>query len=522
MSTEVGDLAGSTVARAQGSNVEPPPERASRRAVLLRYLPLVVVCATLAVVVSRALQQLWDYDLWWHLRLGNDLIAQRSLSAPDWGPLATQTWTPTEPLLEIVAAGLVRAFGLGAVKWLFGIGLAGLVVAAYTSARRIASPWASSLVTIAVMVGCSISLTPRPQLVSFALIAVVINAWFATEKDAHPRWWLIPVTWLWSLVHGLWIVGVAYGTLFVVAGVLSRRWTMRQLLRMVLVPVLSMASVLLNPAGLGVIEAPFTIPGYGHWVAEWGHTQPVGTAAAIAVEVMILEVVGLWILNRKRIPWSRVLLLLTAVFWLYYAYRTVAIAAIVTGPLLAEAIDTMVREVSGRPARPSGIGRPERALLAGWAVTVLVVLAAVVPQTSMQPKYVPTNLDPVLDRLPAGTIVLGNYGIGGWLTWRHPDLHPVIDGLATPYSVAYFDAFHAALDTSRGWQEFVQRTGARATLLSDVFPLVGALEKDGWVEVGQENGYHVLVRPDLARQLGYSRAPSSSGSRGSRDMVATR
>jgi hypothetical protein len=315
------------------------------------------------------------------------------------------------------------------------------------------------------------------------------------------------MTWLWSLVHGLWILGVGYGVLFVVAAAIARRTPPRALLRLSLVPVLSFAVVALNPAGLGVIEAPFTIPGYGKWVAEWGHTEPVGSLAALVLEAMILVTLGLWLMNRRRIPVSRVLLLLTAVVWTYYAYRTVAVAAVVMGPLLAEAIEGAVASIRGEERPVAPVRRHERRLLLTCALATLAVLALVVPQTSMQPKYVPTTLDPVLDRLPAGTVVFNTYGIGGWVTWRHPDLHPVIDGLATPYSTQYFAAFHAALDGKPGWRRFVRSTGATATYMADVFRLPGLLQRHGWVPMAKSEGYVVLVRPKLARELGLPDAP---------------
>jgi hypothetical protein len=461
----------------------------------------------LAVLASRALGRLGDNDLWWHLRLGRDLIHQRSLAAPSWSPLGTQAWAPTEPLWEIVAAWLQAVFGWAAIKWLWGASLLGLAVAVYLCNRRLAAPAAATLSTVAVLLGCSLGLAPRPQLVSFALVALVLGAWLDTEQDLRPRWWLVPLTWLWSLVHGMWIFGVGYGVVFVVALGLGRRVAPRQWLRLALVPVLSAASVLLNPAGLGVIEAPFLNPQLGQWIAEWEHTQPVGTVAALAVEIVVLETVGLWVLNRRRLSWSRVLLLLTAVFWLYYAYRTVAVAAVVMGPLLAEAMQTMLGQARARQRRDHAVApvtRSERRTMWGASAAILVALALAAPHTSMKPEYVPTTLDPVLDRLPAGTVVFNDYGIGGWLRWRHDDLHPVIDGLATPYSATYFDDFHAALDAKPGWRTFVRGTGAEATLLSGAYVLRDVLRRHGWVLMASAEGYQILLRPDLARRLGLS------------------
>ena len=48
------------------------------------------------------------------------------------------------------------------------------------------------------------------------LLAVVLAAWLQTDRDLKPRWWLIPLTFVWSLCHGFWFIGAAYGFLFVV------------------------------------------------------------------------------------------------------------------------------------------------------------------------------------------------------------------------------------------------------------------------------------------------------------------
>ena len=49
---------------------------------VVRWAPLALVCAVLAWMADLAAAPITDPDAWWHLRLGNDLIAQRSLSAP--------------------------------------------------------------------------------------------------------------------------------------------------------------------------------------------------------------------------------------------------------------------------------------------------------------------------------------------------------------------------------------------------------------------------------------------------------
>ena len=86
-----------------------------------------MVCGLLAWVSARAARPISDPDDWWHLRLGNDLIAQHSLSAPHhWSSFASVSWVPTEPLPEIASALVERRLGLPGLAWLFG--LAAMVV----------------------------------------------------------------------------------------------------------------------------------------------------------------------------------------------------------------------------------------------------------------------------------------------------------------------------------------------------------------------------------------------------------
>ena len=177
---------------------------------LLRWLPLALVCGALAWVARRAAAPISDADDWWHLRLGNDLIAQRSLSAPDhWSVFATLPWVPTEPLPEIVSAYIERWFGLPGLAVLFCAAGLAVVVTIYVTNRVEAAVLPAAVATVFTVLASVGSMTSRPQLVSFVLLPIVLGAWLRTERDLRPRWWLVPLLWFWSLCHGFWLFGVA-------------------------------------------------------------------------------------------------------------------------------------------------------------------------------------------------------------------------------------------------------------------------------------------------------------------------
>ena len=464
----------------------------SRRA--LGWAPIVLVTLCIVGVGLNRAQGAWDNDLWWHLRLGSDFLAQGDLHPPHWSPFQNQSWVPTEPVPEVVAALAERWAGLDGVMWLYATGCLVVVLALYVGNRAVGRPMAAMVGTLLATLGCSISLTPRPHLVSFVLLALVLRAWNRTAEDLRPRWYLVPLVFGWSLCHGFWFIGVGYGFLAVAGLLLDRRIGVAEAARLLLVPVLSGLSVLLNPVGLGVFVAPFQVNEIRQFGSEWAHTTPTMLAPVVVLLVQA-AVVALWSRRRALWSWRRVLLLATSVFWLWYAWRTVALAGVVVAPLVTEALEGMLAgSDAGRADDPEPSVAAESAFVGGSALLCGLALLALVP-VLYHPPPTDSAVDRALDRVPAGTVVFNNFDIGGYLVWRHPDLHQVIDGLITPYSPQYVAEDFRALDAEPGWQRFVDASGARVALLLRKARLTRLLEQDGWVPTASYQDYVVLRAP---------------------------
>jgi hypothetical protein len=469
---------------------------------LLRWMPPVLVSVLLGWVVARAARPIDDPDAWWHLRLGNDLINQHSLSTPaHWSVFATVDWVPTEPLPEITAAYIDRWFGLPGLAVMYAVAGMAVVLTVYLICRRIAPPLPSAVATVLALLAASASLTPRPQLISFVLLPVVVLGWLRTERDHRVRWWLIPLMWMWSLCHGFWFLGAGYGLLFVVGFALSRNMPPSLLLRQAAVVIGSVVIVAVNPVGLGVLEAPLRVNDTAQYIQEWQPTN-FTSPAALGALAMIAGTAALWAVNRGGLTWPRLLLLGSALFWTWYAGRTVAVAGLVVAPLFADALDRLVRTgKDGAPPRDTSLARRRSEVrflgaVAGAATVVVTILA---PTTSDKPGGVPTSLDGTLDRLPAGTRVFNTYELGGWIAWRHPDLQQYIDGLITPYSEKHAREYTTAESTSPGWYGVVRASKAPVALLPIDSALASALEKRGWRRTARGTGYVLLGAPTAAQ-----------------------
>ena len=469
--------------------------------------PYALLAASVAWVTVHACRPLKDPDVWWHLRLGADLVDQRSLATPaHWSSFATVSWVPTEPLPEIAVTLVRRLLGLPGVAWLYAATVVCVVVAVFLVCRLRSSPLPAALATTLFVAVGEGSLTPRPQLVSYLLLLLVVEAWVRTEADLRARWWLVPVCWLWSLCHGFWFIGVAYGVLAVAAVALGRRASPRQLVRLAAVAAASGLVVLLNPIGPGILEAPFRVSSLAPYVAEW--RRPALTSGpALTATAMVVAVALVWAVRRGPTTWLRVAVLLSAGFWSWYAERTVVLAGLLCAPLLAAALHSLIESQSAPTAAPttapttvptSGSTRRERAGLGLAVAAVLAVVAVVVPRTADRPGGVPLALDAELDRLPAGTPVFDEYTMGGWLVWRHPDLEQYVDGLITPYSRAHLDDYLRAQNLAPGWYSVIRRSRAPVALLEAGSPLARALERRGWDASGPDAGFVLLTRPGPA------------------------
>jgi hypothetical protein len=92
--------------------------------------------------------------------------------------------------------------------------------------------------------------------------------------------------------------------------------------------------------------------------------------------------------------------------------------------------------------------------------------------------------------------VLVEDGIGGWMEWQVPQVHPVIDGMLDAYPVGYIRDFLAMTRVEPGWRGFVEGSGARAAVLDRGSPLSAAMqERLGWHVVQRDRSWLYLEAP---------------------------
>jgi hypothetical protein len=433
-----------------------------------------VMACILAVIVRVAAMPLSNTDTYFHLRFGSEFLDNWSLRGPgSVSTFATRSWLPTQWLPEVVMAKFEEWFGLAGVAWLFGFQLVVLALALYLIARRWVAPLTSGALVVVALLAASTGLSMRPQTWSFLLVAVIAAAWFRTREDRRLRWWLIPLTWLWAMVHGMWPLGIGIGLVAIVGMALDHAPGRPSTRRALLVPGLSAGAAAITPVGPNLYGAVLEVGSRKSYFSEWStpeFTRPsvvlLGAFLALTIAVMA---------RQGRRSWFDLAFLLVAAGCAVWSWRTVPVSAMLMVPLAAQQVG------SASPERPRRVPVVEKALLAGAGVVALVALAVLVPHTSNDPPAQPAWVDPALSSLPTGTKVYGSWDWGGYLMWRYPQLDLLMHGYGDTFTDAELQRNTDIEGLAPGWDDELRRTGCRIAVLRPTSPVAYALQHQlGW------------------------------------------
>ena len=304
----------------------------------------------MASLTWHAAMPLTNPDTYFHLRFGHEFLDG---GWTPWDPgsvssFGTNDWVPTQWLPQVVMAQIEDWFGLAGVAWFQGLLHLALCVTFWVVARRWSTPLVSAAIVATALMASSLGLSMRPQVISYLLVAVTTAAWLRTREDGRVRWWLVPVTWVWAMCHGMWPVGIVIGVVAVVAIAADRAVPRRRLLALAAVPVGCAVAAALTPVGPRLYPAVLLVGGRGQYFAEWKPLDFTGVVGG-ALLVLIAAVAVRMVRRGSVSPWTDIAVVGLTVGWALYSTRTVAVAAAMLVPITA----TCTPGGRGRPRRPA-------------------------------------------------------------------------------------------------------------------------------------------------------------------------
>ncbi|MBN1919764.1 MAG: hypothetical protein JW892_00845 [Anaerolineae bacterium] len=394
-------------------------------------------------------------DYWWHLKVGEIIATTRRIPTTN---LFAWTLPVNAPFFYGAWLGELLLFLLH--RW-GGLALTlftrtGLVLTTFylmaTEARRRSSSWRIAAIALALGAVMSLNnLIVRPQiwsLLPFMAFLLLLSA-FAAGRLSW-RWLLVlPVVMaFWVNAHGAFILGFVLLGIFAVGEGLrrllgrsgARSW--RDLGGLALSGVLSALAMLVNPRGFEIVRyvlGLMTDPPSQQLIVEWQSPTPTGIAnTAFYLSLLILLLVLAY--SRYRPTFTQALLL-AAFLWLAWSgQRYVVWFALVSMPILAQAIAGLELRLPFAPAQRNWLNSLLAALL---FVPVLLVQPwwverVPLPETYWSQVLRGVKAGPLVDtgtpvaaveylREQPGGRLFNEMGYGSYLIWALPEQGVFID-----------------------------------------------------------------------------------------------
>lgn len=424
-------------------------------------------------------------DTFFHLRFGHEFLSGHwSL----WHPghvttFETARWVPTQWLPEVLMAATQDAFGLPGVAWLLGLLSLILVLTWYLVARRHSEAITAALLSSAAAIAAYPSISMRPQVLSFIATTITTEVWLSAARSGRRPWWLIPLVWVWAMCHGMWPVGIAIGLATVIGISIDQGW--RVGCRHLAVPMLQAVAAAVTPVGPLLYPAVLRVNGNRRYFSEWA--PPDFTQPSSFVALLVVALVFVLLARSRREDAVSLTLAVSALGAVVYSDRTVPVAVAMLVPLAARLLGSLPEPHRDRKLEYTGV--------VGVGALGLVILAIVVPHTAARPSVQPAWLDPTLSSLSAGTPVLNDSFLGGYILWAYPNLDPYEHGYGDVYTQGELNRIETVNDAKPGWVTAVRASRARFAVEQTSSTIAEALELQGWRVVRRGDGWDFLAAP---------------------------
>lgn len=464
------------------------PPRRRRFADALALAPVV-----LGFVVG--MRPLDDPDIWWHLRLGIGYLHGVWPTQDTWGYLATadQPYVLHQWLGQLLfGTGYTVAGYDGVIVVRAALVAAVLAAVLHACRRRAGEPLAVAIVMAVTFVGLYDFTNPRPQLISFALLAALGPLWLdAARQSVRPPLWTVPLMTVWANTHGLWVTAIALYALLVAVVAVTRGWRRRnEWLPLVLMLLAYLAAALVNPWGWRLFVEPLVVARAASGsIGEWQPPHMLDVPAVLAVALLAIVVIG-WARRTTSVSSVDIAYVLTCAVFAMATVRTVAVALVLLAPLAARELSIVA--VGRRPP----LGALARGPLVAATAVALAIGGGALAVTPSLPADTPYAAARQLQAVSPTAQVLCDYDLCGWLLWDAPSLRPAIDTRTEIYDPRYTSDYLAAIDLEPGWEALVAKTGADVAWLRSSRPLVqGLRDVLGWREVWHDDWSVILVPP---------------------------
>lgn len=444
-----------------------------------------------------------DSDMWWHLRLGQQIVETGDIVYAD-SYSHTQVGQP-----HLNHSGLAQI--LMFLCWRLGghLGMtlftALLAVAAmhfvYRAGRG--SIYMQGFVLVLGAACAAAFWSPRPQMFTFLGAAILLYMLRRLQARGDGPLWPLPILmWLWANLHGGFIVGYLFIAGFLLGeglkkfiGAADGGLATPVLRRLGAFTLLSLLLLPINPLRLSIYSAPvdtLAIPGLRSFIQEWqppDFSQPITWSFVGLLAVLLFS----FLASRRSFDLTAAILAGGTAVMALYSGRHLSLFAAAAVPVITTQLDDfLARQGWVLPRRNSE--SPARVAL-NLALIVLVAIGALAQlryvssansvERALGLNYPLGALEFLAAESPDGKL-FNSYNWGGYLIFHAPELPVFIDGRTDLYRNFLGEYTEAAFGGPR-WRDVFERHKIGSALIERDSPLAARLEAaDDWTLAYQD------------------------------------
>jgi hypothetical protein len=361
--------------------------------------------------------------------------------------------------------------------------------------------------------------SPRPQMFSFMLGALVLYLLHLYKRERFDRLWLIPLVMLiWANLHGGFAIGFIFMFGSIAGEVLGNLFngddpdvvSWGRLRKMVIVAAVSIPVIAINPSGVQMLGYPFRTVGIGalqDFIQEWASPnfhQP----SVWPFMVLLLGVLAAAGLSSRRIDWTDLTLVCGTAVMALTSGRNIAVFAIAATPVLSHHFTVWLADRGWQMKLRRRMSRTM--LIVNWTLLVLIALGGTVKiAAALNEKTVrkaqedrfPVELAEYLNQTPPPGNMFNSYNWGGYLMFAAPNVPVYVDGRTDLYDDAFLRQYLNIVFIREGWQTALdeQQIGFVAIEADSVLASMLRTLPDVWHEQlfdGRRSALFVRVTPD--------------------------
>ena len=451
-----------------------------------------------------------DGDTGWHIRAGEYILKNKKFIHEDFFSFSRpgQLWFAWEWLSEVWFAVLNSFGGLKAVVLYCGV----VITLSFTLMFRHmiwrgATPLVAMGISLVATGAASNHYLARPHVITFLFLAVSL---FQIDVDrTRPTKWLwslIPLTVLWTNLHGGFFSLIACLGLVAIGSAMAKDWT--KMWRYGILGCLCLVSSVINPYGIALHKhmVEYLQSDWIKSVVEEFQSPSFRKENVLQFEGLMFLGIGFagFLISRKK--YVEALLIL---FWAHNALasvRHISVFVLVASPIIAAEISHWLRTLAdGKPKNSvprilesmSDDLRPACMQASIWLVAAVIGLA-LWNDPKRWPQDFPKEKFPVAmvskhAKLLTESRVLAPDEWGDYMIYRFfPEVRVFFDGRSDFYGQTLGKDYIALLQGSYEWEELLKKHNFTAVFIPPGWPLASILKRNAEWKTLEDDGNAIL------------------------------